>query len=155
MHTKEVELQAKERAIAEREAQMAGILAEKDGEIQRLTALLLQADERARLAVSTREQELRVAVLAREQAASRAMKIREEEIMQAIRKREEEIQQQWHANEEMVKAHVQAQLQAQVQAGVEWVEKREKELAEEADKLEKARNALEKETEELADRKGN
>ena len=71
---------------------------------------------------------------------------REEEILEAVRRREEEINLAWQKREE--------ELRAELSDAIIWVEKRQKELAEGADKLEEARLDLVKKAEEMQNTKG-
>ncbi|KAH8119449.1 Pkinase-domain-containing protein [Phellopilus nigrolimitatus] len=143
---KERELQSLTAALAQREAAISTVVSQKDAEILRLATLVSQADVRIKEAVATREEELRVAVMLREEEVRTAMARREEEILEAVRRREEEINEAWQKREE--------ELRKELHDAVQWVEIRQKELAEEADKLEKARINLAKKDEETQNTKG-
>ncbi|KAI5988000.1 kinase-like domain-containing protein [Pisolithus marmoratus] len=105
---KERELSAREATLAEREARLTALVAEKDAEILRLHQLISaaesQVDVRIREAIGKREEELRLAVMKREQEVAAAMARREEEIMNAVRQREREIFEAWSAREEQIRA---------------------------------------------------
>ncbi|EJD03227.1 Pkinase-domain-containing protein [Fomitiporia mediterranea MF3/22] len=136
---KERELQNLSAALAQREASLSTIIEQKDAEISRLTDIVAQADERIKRAVTAREEELRVAVMRMEAKARTAMTRREEEILEAVNKREEEISTLWQKREE--------QLREELRSAIQWVETRQKDLAEEAERIETARLTLEKEVE--------
>ncbi|KIK91246.1 hypothetical protein PAXRUDRAFT_831005 [Paxillus rubicundulus Ve08.2h10] len=111
---KEREVSARETALAEREARLVALVAEKDAEILRLRSLISiaqsQLDERIRGAVGKREEELRIAVRKREEEVAAAMSRREEEIMAAVRQREQEIFEAWQAREAQIKSEGEAAL---------------------------------------------
>lgn len=144
--TKERELQEMAEQLAQREAAIAAVVAQKDAEIARLSGLLTQTDVRIRQAVTAREEELRVLVMQRETEVREAMHRREEEILSAVRKREENINLAWQKREE--------ELRTELSDAIQWVENRQKELSEEALKLEEARVDLEKKAEEMQNTKG-
>lgn len=120
---------------------MAGVVAQKDTEIQRLSTLVGQADLRIKQAVHAREEELCTLVMQREEEVRIAMNRREGEILEAVRKREDEINDAWQKREEAMRV--------ELTDAVKWVEIRQKELMEEADRIETARRKLEEETESL------
>ncbi|KAL5528207.1 hypothetical protein ACEPAF_7343 [Sanghuangporus sanghuang] len=138
---KERELQNLSTALAQRETTLSTTIAQKDSEIARLNALVSQAEERTKRAIAAREEELCSAVMRREEEVRTAMAKREEEILDAVRKREEEINTAWQKREE--------QLRSELQSAMQWVQSRQKELAEEAQKIDGAKMKLAKEREQI------
>ncbi|KAF4579435.1 G2-specific serine/threonine protein kinase [Pleurotus pulmonarius] len=147
--TKEREILAREAAVAEKEAQIASVLSQKDAEIIGLKDMVNQLQQhhqaqvnveaRVREAVAKREDELRIAVAKREEEVAAAMVRREEEIMGAIRKREAEISEAWKTREEQIKKEV----AEEVDERVKWVIQRTEELSDEEERLETIRLELE------------
>ncbi|KAF9220114.1 kinase-like protein [Gyrodon lividus] len=140
---KEREVSVRETALAEREARLTALAAEKDAEILRLHNLIStaqsQLDERIREAIGKREEELRIAVRKREEEVAAAMSRREEEIMSAVRQREQEIFEAWRAREEQVKAEG----EAAVAEKMGWIAAKEADLEAEQTRLDEVQKDLE------------
>jgi len=104
---KEREISARETALAEREAKLTALVAEKDAEIHRLHNLVStaqsQLDARIREETDRREEELRVAIRKCEVEVSATMARREEEILSAGWLREQEIIGAWRSRKEQIK----------------------------------------------------
>ena len=104
---KERELSARETALAEREAKLTALVAEKDAEILRLRNLVStaqsQLDAKIRETTGKREEELRLAIRKCEEMVAATMARREEKILSAVREREQEIINAWRARKEQVK----------------------------------------------------
>lgn len=115
---------------------MTNALTAKDNEIASLRHLLTQGgpDAVAR-AVARREEELRILVAQREQEVAAAMARREEEIVQEVNRREAELYAAWGVREQ--------QIREEIDDKVQWVQKREQEIAAEDERLEMAKNDVE------------
>ncbi|KAI6043381.1 kinase-like domain-containing protein [Pisolithus marmoratus] len=140
---KERELSAREATLAEREARLTALVAEKDAEILRLHQLISTAesrvDVRIREAIGKREEELRLAVMKREQEVAAAMARREEEIMNAVRQREREIFEAWSAREEQIRA----ESNSAVEEKMKQIAAREADLEAEQTRLDAVQKELE------------
>ncbi|KIK19600.1 hypothetical protein PISMIDRAFT_107269 [Pisolithus microcarpus 441] len=140
---KERDLFAREATLAEREANLTTLVAEKDAEISRLHQLISaaesQVDIRIREAIGKREEELRLAVMKREQEVAAAMARREEEIMDAVRQREREIFEAWSAREEQIRSEV----NSAVQENMKRIAAREADLEAEQMRLDAVQKDLE------------
>lgn len=153
---KEREVLAREAVLAEKEAHITTLLAQKDAEIvslkqtmsQMQTRIQLQSQQsveaQIRVAISKREDELRVAVAKREEEVAAVITRREGEIIEAIRKREEELCEAWRAREE--------EIRKEVEEKVEWVSNWGQELKEEETKLEQLRTQLEDQIQAMEER---
>ncbi|KAF7790749.1 hypothetical protein EIP86_001706 [Pleurotus ostreatoroseus] len=146
---KEREVNVREAALAEKEAQLSTIIGQKDSELASLRALLATAETthqtKVREALLRREEELRQMVLKQEAEVAARMSRREEEIMDAVRRREEEIGRMWaqwerETREGMARA---------VDERMAWVQQRSDELEQERARLEGARAELEKRVEQV------
>ena len=140
---KEREISARETALAEREAKLTALVAEKDAEILSLHNLIStaqsQLDARIREAIGKREEELRVAIRKREEEVAAAMARREDEILSAVRQREQEIFDAWRAREEQIKAEAEAMIAERTQ----WIAAREADLEAEQSRLDDVQKDLE------------
>ncbi|KIJ59716.1 hypothetical protein HYDPIDRAFT_162091 [Hydnomerulius pinastri MD-312] len=140
---KEREVSARETALADREARLTVLVAEKDAEILRLHHLIstaqTQLDARIREAVGKREEELRIAIRKREEEVAAAMARREEEIMSAVRQREQEIFEAWRAREEQIKTEA----EAAVEEKMRWIAAKEADLETEQTRLDEVQKDLE------------
>ena len=103
---KEREISARETALAEREAKLTTLVAEKDAEILRLHNLVSttqsQLDARIREPTGKCEEELRMAIKKCEMEVSATMARREEEILSVVRQREQEMISAWRARKEQI-----------------------------------------------------
>ncbi|KAI6144136.1 kinase-like domain-containing protein [Pisolithus tinctorius] len=140
---KERDLSAREAALADREARLTTLIAEKDAEILRLHRLMStaesQVDVRIREAIGKREEELRLAVIKREQEVAAAMARREEEIMNAVRQREREIFDAWSARE----GQIRSEANSAVEERMKQITAREAELEAEQTRLDAVQKDLE------------
>ncbi|KAF9242044.1 kinase-like domain-containing protein [Melanogaster broomeanus] len=140
---KEREVSARETALAEREARLTALVAEKDAEILNLHTLIStaqsQLDTRIREAIGKREEELRIAVRKREEEVAAAMARREEEIMTAVRQREQEIFEAWRTREEQMKVET----EAAVSEKMLWIAAKEADLEAEQNRLDEVQRDLE------------
>ncbi|KAI5997374.1 kinase-like domain-containing protein [Pisolithus albus] len=151
---KERDLYAREATLAEREAKLTTLVAEKDAEILRLHQLISaaesQVDIRIREAIGKREEELRLAVMKREQEVAAAMARQEEEIMDAVRQREREIFEAWSAREEQIRSEV----NSAVQENMKRIAAREAELEAEQMRLDAVQKDLEVKLTALSNQEG-
>ena len=125
---KEREVATRETALAEREAQLALILSEKDREISRLHGLLGQAETQS-------EQLLRDQRKHFEGVAA----LREDEIAKSVQQHEQALLAWWTTREQEIRA----EMVKEVEDKVKWVQKREEELEAEQGKVDEARRDLE------------
>ena len=106
---KERELSARETALAEREAKLTALVAEKDADSENLRLYNLVSttqsplDARIREAIDKRQEELRVAIRRCEEVVAATMARREEKILSAVRERKQESINAWRTRKEQIK----------------------------------------------------
>ncbi|KAH9895184.1 kinase-like domain-containing protein [Cubamyces lactineus] len=140
---KERDLMTRETVLADREAKITAVVAQKDEEIASLRALLATAEstlqQRVRAAVARRDEELRAMVLKQEEEVAARMARREEEIMEAVRRREEDVARMWADWERQTREG----MGRAVEERMEWVQQRSDELEAERERLDSVRKELE------------
>ncbi|KAG7444257.1 kinase-like protein [Guyanagaster necrorhizus] len=132
-------LSLREREFHSRESKFLSEIAAREGALQTREAGLSMAikhaiaarEEELRVLVQQREEEVAVAIARREEEVAAAMRRREEEIIASVNAREKEIFEAWKEREDAMEARIR------------WVEIRERELEEEAKRVECVKNEVE------------
>ncbi|PBK97889.1 kinase-like protein [Armillaria gallica] len=132
-------LSLREREFHARETKFLGELAAREKALQNREAGLSTAIKHA---IAAREEELRVLVQQREEEVAAAIARREEEVGAAIRRREEEIIASVNAREKEI-FDAWKEREDAMEARIRWVEIRERELEEEAKRVECVKNEVE------------
>ncbi|KAH9940387.1 kinase-like protein [Epithele typhae] len=133
--SKERDLAAKEALLAEREAKMVAVIAQKDEELVSLRNVIANAEttlhQRIRAAIVRREEELRAMAVKKEEEVASRMALREQEIMEAVRRREEEMSRMWTEWERQTREGMARAVEERMQ----WVQERADELERERERL--------------------
>ncbi|KAK0201632.1 kinase-like domain-containing protein [Desarmillaria ectypa] len=132
-------LTLREREFLARETKLLGELASREAALHTREAGLSTAikhaiaarEEELRVLVQQREEEVAAAIARREEEVAAAMRRREEEIIASVNAREKEIFEAWKEREDVMEARIR------------WVEIRERELEEEAKRVECVKNEVE------------
>lgn len=132
-------LSLREREFHARETKFLSEIAARETALQNREAGLSTAIKHA---IAAREEELRVLVQQREEEVATAIARREEEVAAAIRRREEEIINNVNAKEKEI-LNTWKEREDAMEARIRWVEVRERELEEEAKRVESVKNEVE------------